>query len=659
MATCLTGLAVTLLAGPAAAQADTFTLGEAQLTMTTAEPSDFGENIPVFQGASSTGSTLTAPFLGTLDSWSFLSAGVAMGSNFALAVLAPQGGAGTSWKLTAETAPEAVTSGTDAVMGPFTVSPGIQVGVGDVVALVATDGMTVPLESGVNGADGVRFFAAPFASIGSSGSIVLSSTANNGQVVPVQATIDYIPNTSPPAISGTPAVGQALSCDPGTWAQTPDAYAYQWLRDGTAIPGATDSTYTPVNADEAHTLTCQVTASIGTTSSGQAASAATDPVKPGAPAVPINTQLPTISGTAQQFMTLSASSGLWQNGVTSFSYSWLRCSDIAGTQCAPVTGATASTYLLGRDDIGSTIRVIVTATNGVGPSQPAESSPTAVVERGVIAAHLTVTPNTSCTGVKTVIDARGSVSPDGIRSYRIDLLDLTDVDATEMETFDSTFVNGLRLIGGYMDAAEIDQRTTAVYTQPVITLDFGWDRVDYEQPGVLARDSVGVYLEVTDYAGATAVAAGVVTFQQAYSDESRAGCPAGASPARYVTVASLGSKVVKLTGGGSGSSASTDVVCAGKATCTAGVTVSARSLVVCRACATAAGKRRRPAIVLARGVATIPAHRTRRVRLELTKQGRGALGRLRHGGAIKVTVTVTSVGVTGKTVVRRRAALLE
>jgi hypothetical protein len=35
-------------------------------------------------------------------------------------------------------------------------------------------------------------------------------------------------------------------------------YAYQWMRDGVPIAGATAQTYTPVEADQLTTLTCQV-----------------------------------------------------------------------------------------------------------------------------------------------------------------------------------------------------------------------------------------------------------------------------------------------------------------------------------------------------------------------------------------------------------------
>jgi ubiquitin-protein ligase len=49
-------------------------------------------------------------------------------------------------------------------------------------------------------------------------------------------------NTSAPQVSGTPQVGQVLSCSQGGWTgSTPQAYADQWLRDGAPIAGATSA----------------------------------------------------------------------------------------------------------------------------------------------------------------------------------------------------------------------------------------------------------------------------------------------------------------------------------------------------------------------------------------------------------------------------------
>lgn len=77
-----------------------------------------------------------------------------------------------------------------------------------------------------------------------------------------------------PTIAGTPAVGQVLSSSQGTWTGAPTTYATQWSRAGTAIPGATASTYTPVQADVGTPLSVTVTAT-NPVGSATATSAAT------------------------------------------------------------------------------------------------------------------------------------------------------------------------------------------------------------------------------------------------------------------------------------------------------------------------------------------------------------------------------------------------
>ncbi len=82
-------------------------------------------------------------------------------------------------------------------------------------------------------------------------------------------------NTAAPQISGTAIVGQALTCGPGTWVgSTPQTDAYQWLRGGVPIGGATSAVYTTTSADLAQALTCKVTASNLGAATGTAVSAA-------------------------------------------------------------------------------------------------------------------------------------------------------------------------------------------------------------------------------------------------------------------------------------------------------------------------------------------------------------------------------------------------
>jgi hypothetical protein len=93
---------------------------------------------------------------------------------------------------------------------------------------------------------------------------------------------------------------------------------------------------------------------------------------------PGNTALPSISGTAQQAQTLTASAGSWSGSPTSYAYQWRRC-DAAGSACASIGGATTATYMPVAGDVGSTLRVVVTATNAAG-SAGATSAQTAVVQ---------------------------------------------------------------------------------------------------------------------------------------------------------------------------------------------------------------------------------------------------------------------------------------
>lgn len=73
-------------------------------------------------------------------------------------------------------------------------------------------------------------------------------------------------NTSPPSVVGTPAVGQLVTCDPGAWTGSP-AFAFQWLRDGQPIGGATSAVYTIIGDDAGHQIACRVA---GTNAAGGA-----------------------------------------------------------------------------------------------------------------------------------------------------------------------------------------------------------------------------------------------------------------------------------------------------------------------------------------------------------------------------------------------------
>lgn len=94
---------------------------------------------------------------------------------------------------------------------------------------------------------------------------------------------------------------------------------------------------------------------------------------------PKNTSLPTITGTTEQGQTLTGHAGTW-TGDTPISYKWRwkRCNAF-GNKCANIAGATSQAYVLKNVDVGTKLRVNVTATNGAGTAV-AESNPTALIQ---------------------------------------------------------------------------------------------------------------------------------------------------------------------------------------------------------------------------------------------------------------------------------------
>jgi subtilisin family serine protease len=107
-------------------------------------------------------------------------------------------------------------------------------------------------------------------------------------------------DSTPPSISGTPQVGQALNAATGSWTGSPTGYAYQWQDcNGSgggcvAIAGATSSSYTAQSSDVGDTLRVAVTAtnSGGSATASSAATAAVAAPPPPPPA----TQTSTFSG---------------------------------------------------------------------------------------------------------------------------------------------------------------------------------------------------------------------------------------------------------------------------------------------------------------------------------------------------------------------------
>jgi streptogramin lyase len=76
------------------------------------------------------------------------------------------------------------------------------------------------------------------------------------------------------------------------------------------------------------------------------------------------TTMPKLSGTLGQGVRLAVSNGTWNHAV-SYAYQWKSCNGSGGA-CKAIPGANNPNYTLQAGDVGSTIRAVVTATNGGG-----------------------------------------------------------------------------------------------------------------------------------------------------------------------------------------------------------------------------------------------------------------------------------------------------
>jgi len=91
----------------------------------------------------------------------------------------------------------------------------------------------------------------------------VTATSQDGLTTAVMLHYTVVPrptSTARPTVAGAAKTGSVLTCAPGSWIGDPGAFAYQWNRDGTPIPGATSPTFRLQAIDEGNAVTCTVTA---------------------------------------------------------------------------------------------------------------------------------------------------------------------------------------------------------------------------------------------------------------------------------------------------------------------------------------------------------------------------------------------------------------
>jgi len=162
-----------------------------------------------------------------------------------------------------------------------------------------------------------------------------------------------------PVVSGSAVVGTTLKI---TGLPTGATLSYQWLRNGTAIGGATGSTYKVSTADAGKKLSVRVTSvragyADRTETSAQTAAVLKTFSKVYAPA---------IAGTAKVGSTLTAKVKAW-SPAASFKYQWY-------SNGKAISGATKSTFKPTRAQAGTTLTVKVTGSKSGYVTQSKVSS---------------------------------------------------------------------------------------------------------------------------------------------------------------------------------------------------------------------------------------------------------------------------------------------
>ena len=206
------------------------------------------------------------------------------------------------------------------------------------------------------------------------------------------------PATGMPTISGTAQVGETLMANTSAIMDAdgmpaPATFTYQWMSDGTSIPGAMAATYEVQATDAGKAITVQVTFTDDAGSVEMLTSAATVTVVsvPGGntPA----TGMPMITGTPKVDQTLMANTEAIMDdvdGLTSrmFTYQWM-------ADGMAIMDATMSTYAVTAGDNGKAITVRVTFTDNAGYTEVLTSAP------------ITVSANDPATGSPSIMGFTG------------------------------------------------------------------------------------------------------------------------------------------------------------------------------------------------------------------------------------------------------------
>ena len=178
-------------------------------------------------------------------------------------------------------------------------------------------------------------------------SVRVKDRAGNLSTGAIEVSVKGPQNITPTvAVSGSFKVGAALTASTGTWLDG-ETFTYQWLLGDQPVVGATQSSYTPTNADAGKSLRVAVTGSktgyFDLTIKSATAVVTGGTLTPG---------LAKITGTAKVGKVLTVTPGTWAQ-APKLTYVWTRGSTVVSK---------TATYKLSKLDLGKTLTLTITAT---------------------------------------------------------------------------------------------------------------------------------------------------------------------------------------------------------------------------------------------------------------------------------------------------------
>ena len=201
-------------------------------------------------------------------------------------------------------------------------------------------------------------------------SLIKASSAIHGPVGAKPGPLPGDVQQSGPSITVTPAddqflptEGDMLTASGWLFNPTADFTGYQWYRcdengdNCSQIAGATNVSYVPTFDDEGLKLRVEVK---GTNANGTATLPISGPTNQIIPLPAAALSPPTLTGQAFVGATLVGGVGTWKSPRTTYARQWESC-EADGSACSPIQGAIDPEYVPVGGDVGSRLRLHVTA----------------------------------------------------------------------------------------------------------------------------------------------------------------------------------------------------------------------------------------------------------------------------------------------------------